>query len=226
MNTSNTFLGIQEQQVSTIQVNWKEIYKTIKVLAKRIVYAYRVPAWIGQENDIAEDITQEVARRLFEYEQKTIRNEVSPIHALLPMVRVITYNYVKDMRRRDMRIIHIEVQSDDIEQQRIPDDVIDAEECATENAFHDMLFCEMAQEIAHFPSKQKQALLIDLADHMSFEQEPTPLQQAFLKAGIQLQEYKNRVPRTPGERNRYTSLLTHAYKRIATLERVQTHFLA
>lgn len=200
------------------EMDWQDIYMLLRPLAKRIVYAYRVPAWRGQENDIAEDIIQETVRKLFEYDQKTRRGEVPPIHALLPMIRVVAYNYVKDKRRKDMRVNRTEDEGNAAERVIFLEDGRSIAEQATENAFHDMLFGEMAQEIAHFPSKQKQALLIDLASHMSFEQEPTPLQQAFIKAGIQLQEYRNQLPRTPDERNRYTSLLAHAYKRVSTME--------
>ena len=197
--------------------NWQDIYMMLRPLAKRIVYTYRVPAWRGQENDVAEDIVQETTRKLFEYEQKIERSEAAPIHSLLPMVRVIAYNYGKDVRRRDQRVTHIETGDEGIEHFFFRNDEVSMEERATENAYYEMLFTEMAQEIAHFPCKQRQALLIDLATHMSFEPQLTPLQKAFLKVGIRLEEYRHLLPTTPEERNRYTSLLAHAYRRISVL---------
>jgi DNA-directed RNA polymerase specialized sigma24 family protein len=203
--------------------NWQDIYMMLRPLAKRIVYAYRVPAWRGQENDVAEDIIQETTRKLFEYGQKVERREVPPIQALLPMVRVIAYNYGKDVRRRDQRVTRIEAEDDGIDYFFLRNDDISMEDRATENAYYEMLFTDMAQEIVHFPCKQRQALLIDLATHMSFEQEPTPLQKAFLKVGIRLQDYQNLLPITPEERNRYTSLLAHAYKRVSVLACAQRY---
>ncbi len=197
--------------------NWQDIYMILRPLAKRIVYTYRVPAWRGQENDVAEDIIQETTRKLFEYELKIERKEAPPIQALLPMVRVIAYNYGKDVRRRDQRVMHVEKEDEGIEHFFFRNDEMSMEERAVENAYYEMLFTEMAQEVAHFPHKQRQALLIDLAAHMSFEQEPTPLQKAFLKVGIQLEDYRNLLPTTPEERNRYTSLLAHAYRRVSVL---------
>jgi DNA-directed RNA polymerase specialized sigma24 family protein len=197
--------------------NWQDIYMILRPLAKRIVYSYRVPAWRGQENDIAEDIIQETTRKLFEYERKIERKEAPPIQALLPMVRVIAYNYGKDVRRRDQRVMRVETEDEGIEHFFFRSDEVSMEERAIENAYYEMLFTEMAQEIARFPYKQKQALLIDLATHMSFEPELTPLQRAFLKVGIQLQEYRHLLPTSPEERNRYTSLLAHAYRRVAVL---------
>lgn len=202
--------------------NWQDVYMILRPLAKRMVYAYQVPTWRGQENDVAEDIIQETARKLFEYEQKAERKEVPPIHALLPMVRVIAYNYGKDIRRRDLRVTRV-TEDEGAEQFYVHSEEPDMEEYAIENAYQETLFTELAREIVHFPYKQRQALLIDLAAHMSFEQSPTPLQRAFLKVGIQLQDYRNLLPATPEERNRYTSLLAHAYRRISALENMKNY---
>lgn len=216
MNTSDMFLSTQEQYKNN--TNWQEIYSTLRPIAKRIVYSYHAPAWRGQENDIAEDITQETIRKLLEYEQKVKRGSSAPIHSLLSMVRIIAYNYGKDMLRHDKRTVRIaELEDDDIEQQSVLDGEIDAEELATENAYNEMIFREMARAIASFPPKQRHALLVDIAAHMSFELQPTPLQQAFSNAGIQLQAYQKLLPATPEGYNRHASLLVHAYRRVSTL---------
>lgn len=226
MNTSDTFLSMQKHYTDTTAVNWQEVYALLKPIAKSMVYTYHVPAWRGQENDIAEDIVQEVARRLLEYKQKLAQREATPIQSLKPMLKVIAYNYGKDMRRRDLRMTRIEVQEDDdVEQQGILNGEIDAEECATENVYYEMLFTDIAREIATFPYKQRRALLVDLATRMSFEQQPTPLQKAFLKVGIHLEEYQNLQPSPTEERNRYTSLLAHAYRRISALACIQEDVL-
>ena len=128
------------------------------------------------------------------------------------------------MRRHDARISRIP-EGEEAGEQPL-DDTESTEERATENAYREVLFTEIAMEIAHFPAKQRQALLIDLANHMSFELQSTPLQKAFLKAGIQLQEYQHLLPVTNDERNKYTSLLAHAYKRVATLACAQDYVSA
>jgi DNA-directed RNA polymerase specialized sigma24 family protein len=195
-------------------MNWQEIYIMLRPIARNIVYGYKALAWRGQENDIAEDITQETVRKLFEYEQKVKRGESVPIHSLLPMMRVIAYNYGKDMLRHDKRVERVEENDALAFYFR---EEINIEEYATENAYNEMLFRDLAHAIAKFPFKQKQALLIDLAEHMSFEQLPTSLQKAFLDVDIQLQTYQDMSPATLVEHNRHTSLLAHAYKRVATL---------
>lgn len=200
-----------EQQSDT---NWHDIYNTLRPIAKHIVYRYRASAWRGQENDIAEDIIQETVRKLFEYEQKVQRGESVPIHSLVPMMRVIAHNYSKDMLRHNNRVIRIDANHTEMPPLH---EEINVEECGTENAYNEMLFRELARAIASFPPKQQHALLIDIAAHMSFEQQPTPLQQAFANAGIQLQTYQDMLPITPVGHNRYTSLLSHAYKRVSNL---------
>ncbi len=203
---------------------WQSLYAALQPLAKRIVYAFRVPAWLGQENDIAADIVQETIRKLIERAQKAEHREALPIYALKPMLRVIAYNYGKDIRRRDQRLSRIPEGDDAIDQPL--DDIESTEERATENAYREVIFTEIAAEIASFPAKQRQALLTDLANHMSFEMQLTPLQTAFLKVGIQLQEYQHLLPTTNDERNKYTSLLAHAYRRVSTLACAQEYVSA
>ncbi len=43
------------------------------------------------------------------------------------------------------------------------------------------------------------------------------------QAGIRLQEYQHMLPVTNDERNKYTSLLAHAYKRVSTLACAQEY---
>ena len=108
---------------------WQSLYAALQPLAKRIVYAFRVPAWRGQENDIAADIVQETIRKLIERAQKAERREALPIYALKPMLRVIAYNYGKDIRRRDQRLSRIPEGDEAIDQPL--DDMESTEERAT-----------------------------------------------------------------------------------------------
>jgi DNA-directed RNA polymerase specialized sigma24 family protein len=203
---------------------WQDLYAALQPLATRIVYAFHVPAWRGQENDIAADIVQETIRKLIERAQKAERSKAPPIYALRPMLRVIAYNYGKDLRRQDQRLSRIAEGDDAVEQPL--DETESTEERAIENAYREVLFTSIAMEIASFPAKQRLALLTDLASHMSFELQPTPLQKAFLKAGIRLQDYQHLLPTTSDERNKYTSLLAHAYRRVSTLACVREYVSA
>ncbi len=89
--------------------------------------------------------------------------------------------------------------------------------------YQEQLLTQVAREIANFPKKQRKALLIDLANRMYFDKQPTPLQKAFLEAGIQLEQYRQPLPKDIQERNQHASLLNHANKRIAQLPCVQEY---
>ena len=213
---------VAEEDLSS-EETWQDLYAVLKPLAQRMVYAFHVPTWRGQENDVADDIVQEAVRKLIERAQKAERREALPIYALKPMLRVIAYNYGKDIRRRDQHLSRFPEGDETLELPGALDDIVSTEDTATENAYREGLFTQVAREIARFPMKQRQALLIDLASHMGFERQPTPLQRAFLKAGIQLQDYRQQLPTTNDERNKYTSLLAHAYKRVSTLACAQEY---
>ena len=103
------------------------------------------------------------------------------------------------------------------------EDTLGAMEVAVENVYREQLFKLLAQEIVRFPSQQKQALLIDLANRMSFGPQPTPLQEAFLEVGVDLQQYQRPLPDDPVEYGRHTALLNCAYRRIARLSRIQEY---
>ena len=57
------------------------------------------------------------------------------------------------------------------------------------------------------------ALLIDLANRMAFDAQPTALQKAFLEVGIRLQDYQQPPPKDTVGRSRHASNVSLAYKR-------------
>jgi hypothetical protein len=84
----------------------------------------------------------------------------------------------------------------------------------------------LAREIAKFPYKQRNALLIDLANLTCFDEAPLPLQEAFLTVDIQLRDYQQPLPENAVERARHASLLHQAYKRVARLLFIRQYVLA
>ena len=95
----------------------------------------------------------------------------------------------------------------------------DLSELILERLYEAWLFSEVAKEIAMFPLKMRQALLIDLAWRLEqfgeFYGDPTPLRQAFLDEGIHLEEFLDLLPTDPAARARHSSLVSLGYKRIA-----------
>lgn len=95
---------------------------------------------------------------------------------------------------------------------RNPAKQVDLAEAGVENVYLEMLFRLVAREVVTFSDKQRRAILMDLASRMHFDRHPTPLQQAFLDAGIDLREYQQALPLSPLERSRHTALVSCAYK--------------
>ena len=192
---------------------WIDLISALRPRVRHIVYAARIAYWYGQEEDIVEDIVQETACRIIERDRQVERGEVLPVYALERIMVVIARNYGIDLWRRDRRLQH--ASSDDSPViSVIKRDRSSPLEIATNHVYQEELFMKLAHEVARFPPKQRRALLIDLANRMHFDLEPTPLQQAFLAEGIDLQTYQQPLPSDPTERSRLSSLKSIAYKRV------------
>ncbi len=152
--------------------------------------------------------------------QKASRGEAEPVYHLERMAIATAYNYCKDMRRRDKRLYRT---SNDVCVLTTASFPVDPSEQATEQAYQEVLFILLAQEIARFPVQQKRALLTELANRMCFETELSPLQRAFACAGISLQEYRQTQSTDPRQKCKDAALLHCAYKRIANLTSLQKY---
>jgi len=199
------------------EASWNELYTSLRVLARYLVYAFRVSLWHGQEEDMIEDIVQETALRLIERARKAERGEAAHVYSLKRMMTVIAQNYCKDLRRRDCKLFHFPEQDDAAEALTGMQEQTHALDTVIERMYQEWILVTVARKIANFPKKQREAILIDLADHMSFDEHPTPLQKAFLKVGIHLEQYRIPPPVDRRERSRYLSLRTLAYKRVTHL---------
>lgn len=199
---------------------WQKLSLLLRPLIKRWVYRYRVPSWKGQELDIVEDILQESLFRIFKYAKKAECGEVPPIELLERISIVIAHNCCKDMRRKDQRLTRFPLDEQMFGHQAVRSIGPDASEIAINNLFREWLYIKLSQDIVRFPEKQRRALLVDLANLMHFDEEPTPLQQAFLKQKIRLQDYQQPLPINAVERTRHASLLSFALKRVSRLKHV------
>ena len=226
--TNNTEINTNLFDVSSLktvnEISWHELYPSLYSLIRRQVYAFRVPSWYGQENDIVDDIVQEAMRRTVERIQRAEQGQETPIYCLEHMIVVIACNYCRDLRRRDKRFVHsITDSSSYVEQATDSAPTQDLSAEATEQVYQEALFTLLAQEVAQFPYKQREALLVDLANHMSFEEQPTALQKAFLHVDIRLQDYQQVASQDIRQRARQAALLHHAYKRVAQLSHLQQY---
>jgi DNA-directed RNA polymerase specialized sigma24 family protein len=221
--TMNTYTSNSLSDNNDLSNNetWDKLYPKLRSRVRYLVYSYALPSWKGQEEDIIEDVVQETARRLIVRIRKAEHGEASPIQSIEHLMMSIAQHYCTDLWRRDRRVSRM-LPTDSFEE--INQDVSDSPfESGTERAYQERLFTLAAQEIAKFPDKQRTALLTDLANRMCFDIHPTPLQKAFLAAGVQLQQYCQTPSASPLERSRHLSLLSYAYKRVASLPCVQEY---
>ena len=194
---------------------WQKLYLLLRPLVKRWVYSSHIPSWKGQEDDIVEDIVQEAITRLFQYSQRAERGEVVPIETIEHMIKVVALNYCRDLKRRERRLLRSTTDEWLYGEHVDSTNTVDSAEIAIDKAFQEWLFERLSQEIVNFPKKQRNALLIDLAYRMHFAVRPTSLQQAFLRRGIRLQDFRALAPKNPLERSRHAASLSLAYKRVA-----------
>jgi hypothetical protein len=199
--------------------SWASLYPRLLTLVKRWVYASNVLSWTGQESDVAWDIALTSIKRTFEYVLQA-RSEGTNIASLERLSIVIAKNCFLDLRRKDLRLLHLDHDEHLQEGWPMTHNEANLAEAVLDKLHEEWLFREVAKVVVDFPQKMRTALLIDLARRMDFNEadsDPTPLQQAFLEVGIQLQEYQRLLPKEPAARARHFSLVSLGYKRIARL---------
>jgi len=205
-------------------INWHSNYCLLICLVTKWVYSANVATWLTQREDIIAEIVQEaIVRSLWRIHRGNM-GELPPVRSVQRICIRIAHNCFIDLIRRDQRLLPITGDAPEHSQRFIAaGDEEDFPEVAAENVFTASLFEVIVAEVVNFPPKLRTALFIDLACRMSFKGEPTPLQQAFLRAGVALEVYSHQVPRDPGERSRHAALVSLAYKRIRELARVQEY---
>jgi hypothetical protein len=192
---------------------WIPLYLLLLPQAKHWVYASNTFSWIGQENDIAWDIVLVTIQRTYEYMLKA-QGENIPIGSFQRLSIRIAKNYFQDLRRKDSRLQPFNRDGCAQVENTIHDE-INIAEVVLDKVYEEWLFQEIAKEIANYPPKMREAMLIDIAIRMDFDMQPTPLQAAFLDVGIQLQDYAELLPQDPIMRSRHASLVSLGYRKLA-----------
>jgi DNA-directed RNA polymerase specialized sigma24 family protein len=211
MNTS-TLAADTALDDQNLEKRWIALYPLLLPLAKRWVYAAGIYSWTGQENDIAWDIVLVTVQRTYEFNLKA-RSKNIPIASIQHLSIRIAKNYFQDLRRKDSRLLPLN--RDDCSQvENTIHGELDIAEVILDKVYEEWLFEETVKVIASFSPKLRKAMLIDIARHMEFDVQPSPLQAAFLKAGIQLQDYENLLPQDPILRSRHSSLVSLGYRRL------------
>jgi RNA polymerase sigma factor (sigma-70 family) len=201
------------------ELNWGENYPQLYKMARRIVGQMRARNWLGQEEDIAWDVVQETMRKLLKRVREAENGEKEPVESLEAMFAVTAKRCAIDMLRREKHVLRETVCT----APGFVDHGANFSEEATENAYHEHIFRDMAHAIASFPPKQRRALLSDLAERMAFGKKPTTLQEAFRAEGIRLEEYRRSGPLSELERARNAALLHQAYRRLQSLGEIKKY---
>ena len=195
---------------------WMKLYPQLLPKAQRWVYNSGVPVWRGQEYDVAWDIVQTAIERTFVYIRKARQQDI-PVHFPEHLAVVVAKNYYRDLKRHEQRLQHFPSDETVLCGRFTLNNLVDPAEEASEQLHEEEVLRHSARHIARFSQKLRLAILVDLANRMHFDADPTVLQQAFLAAGIRLQEYQRPQSVDPGERNRQSALRHLAYKRVTQL---------
>lgn len=204
----------------TIQndATWEALYRLLAPVVRNWVFRAGVPSWRGQELDVASDVLQTAFRKAFEYTLKAQSLGIAVL-SLERLSMVICRNQLRDFRRKDLRLTRIE-HDPDSPGADVPDfyRVEDPAEAIQERLYEKHIFGEVARATLLLPNKTRLAVLIDIATRLStrgeFNGAPSPLRQAFLAAGVHLEDFAGRLPVEPQARARHASLVCVGFKRI------------
>ncbi len=193
---------------------WDELHNWLKPHILTWLYQYHVPLWLGQEQDIANDILQETFIRTLNYVNRSAVTGSRPIESLESFCKTVARNYIRDMWRKEYRVVSLTSLSESSENNILDRVSIDPSELALVHLTSRDTLVILAHLIIDFPPGQRRAILVDLAQRSDFDEESGPLHIIFLELGINLYEYKLVNPFNSVERSRHAALLSIAYKRL------------
>lgn len=220
---SQTIHQISSEHQVASNVNWHTLYRQLNVIVTGWVHSANLPTWKAQSEDIIDEIVQETIMKVLKRIRRGESGELSPIYSVKGLCVRVAYNVFIDMVRHDRRLVPLASVSWDDVSYDVPDDGKDYSEVAVDNVYTASLFRQVALAIQAFPPKLRAAMMIDLVNRMSFEGEVTPLQQALISAGLDLEQYRSQRSSDPVARSRQSSLASLGYKKIGILDCIQEH---
>jgi DNA-directed RNA polymerase specialized sigma24 family protein len=195
-----------------IQCNlfWSELQNWLKPYVLSWIFAERLPIWLGQEQEIADDVLQDTSIRILRYLRPALGSDTHAINSIEHFSLAVARNVLRDLSRRQRKLVRLSTFSQPLEFE----EALDSSELALKQLLEEDLLVELALIINDFPPMQRQAILIDLAKYEDFTGEANRLQAVFLRLGINLREYRRSKTLDIVERNKQASLLSIAYKRL------------
>jgi len=189
---------------------WQQVYSSLEPHVQHWVYTSGISSWRGQEQDIIDDIVQTGVTRTFEYGVRVQKTGGELLRSPQAMAYTITRNYYNDLRRREGRLTRIDPDEGLFQSM----EAVDLFGLVLEQMYLEWLFARVAVTIKGLPPKQRQALLIDLANRSNFCEQQTQLERALLLVGICLRDYQQPLSSDPVLRSRHAASLTIAYQRL------------
>lgn len=195
--------------------SWEKQHVVLQRLVGTWVYGAHLLAWLGEEEEVIADITQEALCRTLERIRKADRQEAPPVNSLIALSKTIARNLFIDLVRKEKRLIPLSQLMHTFGDECFAFELADNAEDVVEGVFREALFNDVAPEIAELPKKQQWVLLVDLARHTNFIENESMLRRALSNKGVRLEDYMGWQAESSIERSRFSSLLSIAYKRIA-----------
>ena len=195
---------------------WYDLYFWLLPLVEIWVRNARVSAWLGQYEEVAQDITLEAITRTFHYYQRSHSGTLPPIGSLHALCKVIARNYFRDLRKKDWYLVRPAQENNEYSLRDIFSSAngVDASEIALDHLLLDAVMTMVAHVVVKFPPGQKTALLADLARLSDLEGGTTRLEQALADVGVKLSDYRRPQFTDPTARGRDAALRSIAYKRL------------
>jgi DNA-directed RNA polymerase specialized sigma24 family protein len=188
---------------------WNQLYSALRPTISSWVYHSGVSSWRGQESDLVEDILQETIVRTF-----VSLDSGAAIHNVTGFGSTVAYRLFVDLRRRDLKLTRSSESANAEILFAAADEQVDPAEIAIERLSRITLLETVLSFIKDFPTKQREALFVDMAKRSNFLDEDSPLLVALAQMHIKLQDYLQLVPKSRKEATQMASLLSIAYKRL------------
>lgn len=194
---------------------WSELRSRLTFQVRGWVYNSRIPDWLGQEDEITDDIVSESLEHLLERLIQISAGRAAPIVSLYPFSRQVAYHCFIDQVRKDSRKVRFSQIAAEHEEGTVIGLILaDMEDAPLNTVYYEQFFKLIAREVVTFPTKQKEAMLRDHARRMISMTNPAPLLRAYQSVGIQLIDYLNYVFTDEVEKRRHSSILHCAYRRL------------
>lgn len=197
---------------------WADLYALLLKRVRPWVYNTKmVPTWKYQEQEVAEDIVATAIEKILK-SLNAARQRGEVIFSIERWSIKIARHCFLDLIRRESRLLHFSYDMTEFEEQQhaLPlSFVVDPSQEVEEKIYEEWALAASAETIAAFSKKLREAILADLANNSHFAAEPSVLEQAFLVAGIHLQDYQRAPSPDAAERGRQSALRSLGYKRLA-----------